>query len=97
MTQVVYDDNTLRTIYEKVIEAPNKNNLEKECIKCPECGKEILMIPTLRVMNQAIETHVNEHKKLLKENPIMECQTAIFVRLSLMGQVLQQACNHQVS
>jgi hypothetical protein len=97
MTQVIYDDNKLKTIYEKVIEEPNKNASKKGFIKCPDCGEEILMIPTLRVMNEAIENHVHKHKEQLKETPIKEYQTVIFIRLALMGQVLQKSCRFQAS
>ena len=97
MTEAMYDDDKLRTIYQKVIEEPNKNAVRKGFIRCPECGEEILMIPTLRVMQEAIENHVNKHKELLKADPVKQHQTAILIRLSLMGQVLQYACRPQVS
>jgi hypothetical protein len=97
MTQVPYDDNKLRAIYQKVIEEPNKNAAKKGFIKCPECGEEILMIPTLRMMHEAIENHVRKHKESLKEDPIKEHQTAILIRLSLMVQVLHYACKPQVT
>ncbi|MCW4009222.1 MAG: hypothetical protein NWF05_01195 [Candidatus Bathyarchaeota archaeon] len=54
------------------------------------------MIPTLRVMNEAIENHVRKHKEELKENPIKEHQTAITVRLSLTAQVLRYACRTEM-
>ena len=97
MTQAIYDEEKLRAIYKKVIEEPNKNVAKKGFIRCPECGEEILIIPTLRVMHEAIENHVCKHKEQLKREPIKEHQTAIFVRLSLMEQVLQYACKPQVS
>jgi hypothetical protein len=97
MTQATYDEEKLRAIYQKVIEEPNKNVAKKGFIRCPECGEEILMIPTLKVMNEAIENHVRKHKEQLIEHPIKEHQTAIFIRLSLMEQVLQYACKPQVS
>jgi len=92
MTLAVYDEEKLKAIYHKVVEEPNLNSPRKGFIRCPECGEEILMIPTLRVMNQAIERHVRMHKEQLRTDPIKEHQTAIFVRLSLTGQVLQCAC-----
>lgn len=97
MTEVIYDDSKLKSIFEKVIEEPNRNTMKKGLIACPECGEEILMIPTLRVMKEAIENHVHKHKEELKADPIKSHQIAIFVRLALMEQVLQQACNIQVS
>jgi hypothetical protein len=42
-------------------------------IKCP-CGAEILLIPNLRLMSQAIDAHVAEHKKKLKGNPHAEAE-----------------------
>jgi hypothetical protein len=97
MDEETYDDEKLEQIYQKVVEAPNKNCLKRGFIKCPECGEEILMIPTLRVMNDAIENHVHKHKEQLKDDPIKEHQMAISIRLCLTGQVLQQACNLQIS
>jgi hypothetical protein len=54
------------------------------------------MIPTLRIMHKAIEDHVHVHKEQLKGDPIKAHQVAILVRLSLVGQVLQFACNTQL-
>jgi hypothetical protein len=98
MAEIIYDNNKLKMLYEKVIEAPNKDCPPKRgFIKCPECGEEILMIPTLRVMSDAIENHVQWHKQNLMNDPIKAHKTAIMVRLDLLGQVLQQACQIQVS
>jgi hypothetical protein len=97
MTQATYDEEKLRAIYKKVIEEPNKNVAKKGFIRCPECGEEILMIPTLKVMNEPIENHVRKHKEQLIGDPIKEHQTAIFIRLSLMEQVLLYACKPQIS
>ena len=97
MTQALYNEDKLRAIYQKVIEEPNKEAATKGFIRCPECGEEILMIPTLRVMHQAIENHVRKHKERLRADPIREHQMAIFIRLSLVTQVLQCACIIQAS
>jgi hypothetical protein len=96
MTEMTYNEEKLRAIYEKVIETPNKNSPKKGFIICPECGEEILMIPTLKVMSEAIENHVQKHKSQLRGNPIKGHQVAIFVRLSLMTQVLQQSCKTNI-
>jgi hypothetical protein len=95
--ELTFDDQTLKDIYAKAVEEPNRNYLRKGFIKCPECGEEILMIPTLRIMSQAIETHVHVHKEQLKEEPIKEHTKAITIRLTLMGQVLKQAVKMQAS
>jgi hypothetical protein len=98
MIEPIYDDNKIKLLYEKVIEAPNKDSPSKKgFIKCPICGEEILMIPTLRVMGEAIENHVHKHKQELINDPIKAHKTAIIVRLDLLGQVLQQACQIHVS
>lgn len=31
------------------------------------CGKQILIVPDLKVMNKAIETHVAEHRRLTRQ------------------------------
>lgn len=96
MNNQSYDDAKIREMYERVVEQPNENIPKKGYIKCPVCGEEILMIPTLRIMGEAIENHVQKHKEILQIDPIKSQQTAILVRLSLMGQVLQQACNLEI-
>jgi hypothetical protein len=96
LTQITNDDDKLRSIYHKTVEQPNKSVAKKGFIRCPECGEEILMIPTLRIMNVAIENHVLIHKEQLKANPITQHQTAIFIRLSLMDQVLKYTYRTQV-
>jgi hypothetical protein len=97
MTEVLHDEAKLKEIYEKVIAIPNKNSAHKGFIICPDCGEEILLIPTLRVMNEAIENHIQKHKELLKDNPIKLHQTAILVRLSFMTQVLQSRTSNLMS
>lgn len=85
------DDEKLSQMYAKVVVEPNQSYLKKEFIKCPECGEEILMIRSLKMMNEAIENHVDIHKKSPKDNSIiMQCKS-INMRLDLAQQVLQQA------
>jgi hypothetical protein len=95
--QGMFDDEKLIAIYQKVVEQPNRNAVRKGVIRCPDCGEEILMIHTLKVMHIAIENHVHKHKERLKADPISAHQTAILIRLSLMGQVLRHACKQEIS
>jgi hypothetical protein len=95
--QIVDDSEKLRQLYEKVVEQPNKDNVKKGLICCPECSEEILLIPTLKLMSTAIENHIHTHREQLKTQPIKEYQTAIRIRLSMVEQVMQQACRMQVS
>ncbi len=81
----------LKQMYLKVVSEPNHDCLKKGVIKCPECNEEILMIPSLRAMNEAIETHVKVHKECLKTNPIIMHSKSINIRLVLAQQVLLQA------
>ena len=85
------NENNLEEMYLKVVTGPNDNHLRRGFIKCPECGDEILMIPTLRQMNRAIENHVKVHKEMLCDQPITKHQTAIQIRLDSAQQVLEQA------
>jgi hypothetical protein len=34
-----------------------------KCIRCPDCGEEILMVPVLSEMIEAIENHISTHKE----------------------------------
>ena len=97
VNETTLDDERLEQLYQKIVNCPNKDDLNKSFIKCPECGEEILMIPTLRVMNSAIENHVHMHKVQLKTDPTKEHQKAINIQLALVEQVLQKACRFQTS
>ncbi len=85
------DDERLRQLYMKVVTEPNYGYLKKGFIKCPECGEEILLLLSLRMMNDAIENHVKAHKKLLKANTLLMHSKSIDIRLDLAQQVLLQA------
>ncbi len=95
MTEIASDEKKLNSMYERVIKGPNKTFVRKGFIRCPDCGKEILLIPTLRVMNEAIENHVNFHKEQLENVPIARQRIAISVRFALMTQVLKQVRRFQ--
>ncbi len=92
MTEVIFNDDELKAMYQKSILEPNRLGANFRFIKCPECGAEILMVNTLRMMNVAIENHVCEHKRQLQATPIKQHEIAISVRFSLMRQVLKYAC-----
>jgi hypothetical protein len=66
-------------------------NLQKRAwlIRC-ECGEEILLIPDLRAMSQAIEVHVLEHKKR-EADPIKAEESSNRVRNHLIIEVLKKA------
>jgi hypothetical protein len=93
----MFDDEKLKMLYERVVVEPSRDVVKKNLIRCPECGEEILMVPTLRVMNVAIENHICLHREHLRADPIRAHQKAISIRLALMGQVLQRACRQQIT
>ncbi len=88
MTEETFDEKKLGQIYTKVVENANKNTARKGFIKCPVCNEEILMIPTLKVMQEAIENHVQNHKNQMEKNKALTYQSPIFIRLALMKQVI---------
>ncbi len=90
-------ENNLEEMYLKVVSEPNNNYPKRGFIKCPDCGDEILMIPTLKTMNQAIENHIKIHKELLKNQPLQRQKTAIQIRLDLAQQVLKKASSPNIS
>jgi hypothetical protein len=86
LSKVIYNVNTLCALYKKVVEEPNQHSLkEAGTIKCPECDEEILIVPTLHAMSEAIENHVRQHKQKITSDPILAHKTSIVVRLALMG------------
>jgi hypothetical protein len=95
MVQTISEENEikLKEMYLKVVSEPNQDCFKKGFIKCPECSEEILMIPSLRAMNDAIENHVKIHKESLETNSIVMHSKSINIRLDLAQQVLLQASN----
>jgi hypothetical protein len=85
-------NDNLKELYQKVVTQPNSGYLKKGFIRCPECGEEILMLPALRKMSEAIENHVKIHKELLNStSSLMQRQAAMHIRLDLAQQVLDRA------
>jgi activator of HSP90 ATPase len=80
-------------MYLRVVSKPNRGCLKKGFITCPECSEEILWIPSLQAMNEAIENHVKVHKELLKTNSVIMYGKSINIRLDLAQQVLRQISN----
>jgi hypothetical protein len=76
---------------EEKINNPHPKKSKMKCIQCPECGEEILMVPTLKKMIEAIENHVSTHKK----QPSIETDVTTLkpglIRIDLTEQVLEQA------
>ena len=62
-----------------------------KCIRCPECNEEILMVPTLGKMIEAIENHVSMHKRQPNICMTMDRPKAPSICINLTEQVLQQA------
>ena len=58
-------------------------------IKC-SCGAEILLVPNVKLMNEAIEAHILEHTKKLKTPKEAEAE-AERIRDDLIIQVLEKA------
>ncbi len=81
----------LREMYQKVVAQPNISMPKRGYIRCPECGEEILMLPALRKMSEAIENHVKLHKEMPAASSLLTQQAAIHIRLDLAQQVLEHA------
>jgi hypothetical protein len=64
------------------------------CIRCPDCGEEIMMVPVLSQMIEAIENHISSHKPHgdapRSELPLLHPK-APEIRENLTEQVLQRA------
>jgi hypothetical protein len=58
-------------------------------IKC-SCGAEILLVPNVKLMNEAIEAHILEHIKKCKVPKEAEAEAEI-IRDDLIIQVLEKA------
>ena len=60
-------------------------------IRCPDCGEQILMMPNLSQMIEAIETHLSTHDAQAKLNPIVKHLREPVIEDSLTEQVLLTA------
>ena len=61
------------------------------CIRCPECGGEILMLPTLGKMVEAIENHISVHRTQQSNVTCEDTLKPANIRTDLTEQVLEQA------
>jgi hypothetical protein len=61
-----------------------------------KCGEKILLIPDLKAMNIAIETHIAAHRKVTKKTKIEEKSLAS-LRQFLIEQLLQLSCQTNAS
>jgi predicted RNA-binding Zn-ribbon protein involved in translation (DUF1610 family) len=84
---VFEQDEKIRLMYAKVV-CPNCVQNKRSFIKCPECGEEILITPTLRKMNEVIENHVQLHKEERESNLLEKYAKPINIRLALAKQLL---------
>ena len=62
-----------------------------KCIRCTECGAEILMVPTLWKMVEAIENHAKLHRKQPTADLLVTDLRKPSIRADLTEQVLQKA------
>jgi len=70
-------------------ESPSHQN---RYIRCPDCGEQIMMVPDVTQMIEAIENHISTHKvgEYPKHDPIMHPKAPI-IREDLTEQVLIRA------
>jgi hypothetical protein len=59
-------------------------------IKCSVCGKEILLVPNVKLMSEAIEAHVETHRQKMKDPKAAETELER-IRDNLIAQVLEKA------
>ena len=64
------------------------------CIRCPDCGEEIVMVPVLSQMIESIESHISTHKTHVEtpKNALpLDRPIVPKIRENLTEQVLQRA------
>lgn len=88
----VKEDEKLKMMYARVV-SPNQIYVKKGLIKCPDCGQEILITPTLKKMNEAIENHIQLHRKKTELKPLLNYTKPIIIRLALAKQILETRFN----
>jgi hypothetical protein len=92
----VKEDEKLKQMYARVV-GPNQIYVKKGFIKCPDCGEQILITPTLRKMNEAIENHIQLHKKKIESKPLLNYTKPIIIRLALARQILETHFNTAIT
>jgi hypothetical protein len=75
----------------KLMRLAKLSNLSLPMIKCC-CGAEILLVPNVKLMSEAIEAHVEEHMKKAKSQKEAEAE-AKRIGDFLLVQVLSKACD----
>ena len=79
-----------------VSKEPQQSSPENvRCIRCPDCGEEIMMVPVLAQMIEAIENHISTHKEHGEQNlrhdlPLQHPKAPV-IRENLTEQVLTRA------
>ena len=79
----------LKLIYVKAV-VPNRSCVKNGFIICPECGEEIFIDFSLRMMNDVIENHVEVHREEFGSDGFLRYVKPITVRLALTQQILRQ-------
>jgi hypothetical protein len=75
---------------DRVLKKKSGSNKGLPMIKCC-CGVEILLVPNVKLMSDAIEAHLEEHKKKILDPKEAEAE-AERVRTDLITKVLDKAC-----
>jgi hypothetical protein len=73
--------------------APSVNQNTNRYIRCPDCGEQILMMPNLSEMIEAIETHLSTHSAHERLNPVVKHLREPVIEESLAEQVLMTAAD----
>lgn len=71
-----------------------ENSNPKKYISCPHCGEQILMMPSLSLMIEAIENHLSTHRgngEYPKVDPIQHPKAPSSISEDLAEQVLIRA------
>jgi hypothetical protein len=85
-TNIEHNEKSKESIHIIGIQQP-----QRKCIRCPECGEEILMVPTLGKMIEAIENNVSSHRRQPNDDVTVARLKTPSIRTTLTEQVLQQA------
>jgi DNA-directed RNA polymerase subunit RPC12/RpoP len=71
----------------------SSSEIPNRYIRCPDCGEQILMMPNLSEMIEAIENHLSTHGTQAKLNPIVHHLKEPIIEESLAEQALITAAS----
>ncbi len=90
VAQLIQQKNEVKKLPIRIANKKTTLNDKAPVIKCSSCGAEIMVVPNVKLMSEAIEAHVAKHKLKVK-NPVKAEAEADQIRDDLIAQIFDAA------